>query len=100
MYPLLLNTGVNKMFVIVTYDVSTKRVSKVMKIWRKYLMHIQRSVFEGMITESKMNKLKQELATAIKYDEDAICIYKLNNLKYTSKEQIGVTKINDNIIGG
>ena len=68
MYPLLLNTGVNKMFVIVTYDVSTKRVSKVMKICRKYLMHIQRSVFEGMITESKMNKLKQDAVGACSFN--------------------------------
>lgn len=39
------------MFVIVTYDVSQKCVTKVMKICRKYLNHIQNSVFEGMITD-------------------------------------------------
>lgn len=42
------------MFVIVTYDVSQKRVTKVMKISRKYLNHIQNSVFEGMIMKSRI----------------------------------------------
>ena len=48
------------MFVIVTYDVSVKRVSKVMKTCRKYLTHVQKSVFEGMITEGKLAQLKSD----------------------------------------
>lgn len=88
------------MFVIVTYDISTKRVAKVMKICRKYLNHVQKSVFEGMVTEAKLNKLKSEIGSIIDYRQDRVCIYKLSNLKYTSKEQIGVIKRNDNIIGG
>ena len=86
------------MFVIVTYNVSAKRVSKVMKTCRKYLTHVQKSVFEGMITEGKLNSLKKELEKKIEPAEDAICIYKIDNLKYTSKEKIGVVKENDNII--
>ena len=54
------------MFVIVTYDVATKRVAKVMKTCRKYLTHVQKSVFEGMITEGKLNRLK-ELEHVVKY---------------------------------
>ena len=38
-----------KMFVIVTYDVSSKRVVKVMKTCRKYLTHVQKSVFEEIL---------------------------------------------------
>ena len=49
------------MFVIVTYDVASKRVAKVMKTCRKYLTHVQKSVFEGMITEGKLKRLKEEL---------------------------------------
>lgn len=86
------------MFVIVTYDVATKRVAKVMKTCRKYLTHVQRSVFEGMITEGKLNRLKEELEQLIVYREDEICIYKIDNLKYTSKEQIGIVKLEDNIL--
>lgn len=83
------------MFVIVTYDVSSTRVSKVMKACRKYLTHIQKSVFEGMITEGKLEQLKTELETAIVCKEDKVCIYKINNLKYTSREQIGIISANN-----
>ena len=49
------------MFVILTYDVNSKRVGKALKICRKYLSHVQRSVFEGNITEGKLRKLQKEL---------------------------------------
>lgn len=86
------------MFVILTYDVSHKRANKVMKICRKYLHHIQYSVFEGMITEGRLGSLKRELNACIVYKEDSIFIYELNNLKYTRKEMIGVNRLNDNIL--
>jgi len=86
------------MFVIVTYDVSTKCVAKVMKTCRKYLTHVQKSVFEGMLTEGKLNALKRELESKIVPVEDAICIYKIDNLKFTSREKIGVVKEINNII--
>lgn len=34
------------MYIILTYDVGSKRVEKVLKICRKYLVHVQKSVFE------------------------------------------------------
>lgn len=86
------------MFVILTYDVASKRVSKVMKTCRKYLTHVQKSVFEGMITDGKLERLKQELSRIIVSAEDEVCIYKLETVKYASKETIGVSKLNDNIL--
>ncbi len=78
------------MFVIISYDVNTKRVGKVMKTCRKYLVHIQKSVFEGSLTEKKLNKLKRELNNIIDVDQDSVCIYCMESAKYTRKEQIGV----------
>ena len=52
---------INSMNVILVYDVNHKRVNKIMKICRKYLIRVQNSVFEGSITESKLNKLKEEI---------------------------------------
>ena len=86
------------MFVILTYDVAVKRVAKIMKICRKYLTHVQKSVFEGMITEGKLNQLKWELTSKIVCTEDEICIYIIESLKYSSKERIGKEKLNDNIL--
>lgn len=86
------------MYVILSYDINTQRVGKVLKICRKYLSHVHRSVFEGYITEAKLNSLKRELKNTIDFDEDSICIFGADNFKNISKEQIGVVEINSNII--
>ena len=86
------------MFVILTYDVNAKRVARIMKTCRKYLTHRQKSVFEGMITNAKLDQLKKELQRYIITSEDSICIYKINSIKYTSREEIGIITELDNIL--
>lgn len=86
-----------KIFVIVVYDISSKRVSRVMKICRKYLIPVQKSVFDGVITEAKLKQMKVELEKIIVPEQDSICIYKMESLKYTSMEQIGLCRKVDNI---
>lgn len=66
---------INSMNVILVYDVNHKRVNKIMKICRKYLIRVQNSVFEGSITESKLNKLKEEIRKNIDCKKDKVCIY-------------------------
>ncbi len=77
------------MFIILSYDINIKRVSKVMKICRKYLKPVQRSVYEGDLTNAQLNRLKGELGSCINTDEDAIIIFRLDSVKYARKEQIG-----------
>ncbi len=86
------------MFVILSYDIGKKRVGKVMKICRKYLIHVQKSVFEGTITEASLRRLKKELAKNIDTNEDSVCIYEMESVKYTRKEQIGVVEDFSHII--
>ena len=86
------------MYVIVTYDVNQKRVGKIMKICRKYMMHIQKSVFEGRLTEATLNRLKNELEKVILVEEDSVCIYQIESLKYAKKQQMGVVEEFSNII--
>ena len=81
------------MFTIVVYDINVKRTARVMRICKKYLEHVQKSVFEGSITEAKLNK---QLFRAIVKDEDSIIIYKFETLKYSSKEVIGLYKEKNN----
>lgn len=78
------------MYVILTYDVSAKRNSKVLKTCRKYLQHVQKSVFEGDITEAKLKRLQRELEKLIYVEEDKICIYQFASLRFASKTQIGI----------
>ena len=87
------------MFIVLTYDVNQKRVGKVMKICRKYLVHVQKSVFDGIITEAKLKSLKGELAKVIDFDEDAICVYSTMALHDIRKEQIGTVEKHSCIIG-
>lgn len=94
----LSNVGGEFVYVILVYDVKKKRVQKVMKICRKYLNHLQNSVFEGNITEAKLTRLKGEIKNVIDVKTDSVCIFKLDSTKYVSKEQIGIITLYEHII--
>ena len=89
---------INSMNVILVYDVNHKRVNKIMKICRKYLIRVQNSVFEGSITESKLNKLKEEIRKNIDCKKDKVCIYIQESLKYIKKDEIGSINNQNNFI--
>ena len=83
---------------ILVYDVSEKRVAKVLKKCREYLYWVQNSVFEGEITEAKFKKLKEELKRIIDKEEDSVVIYNLRTTKYSSREVMGQQKGGQNLI--
>ena len=60
------------MYLIMVYDINEVRVSKVLKVARRYLNWIQNSVLEGEITQAKFLKLKSDLKRVIKENEDSI----------------------------
>lgn len=76
-------------YAFVFYDVNVKRVGKVFKICKKYLVHYQKSVFRGDITPSKLITLKNELKKIIIEDEDFVCIVKLMNGNVFDEEVMG-----------
>ncbi len=80
------------MRVILVYDVNVKRVSKVLKVCRKYLYWVQNSVFEGEISPAKLEKLKMEISKIIQPDEDSVIIYTFRSTWYTTREILGVKK--------
>ena len=49
------------MYIICTYDVKSKNCPKFMKLLRRYLFHVQESVFEGELTPAAYKKLTKEL---------------------------------------
>uniref|UniRef100_A0A7V3ZSZ5 CRISPR-associated endoribonuclease Cas2 n=1 Tax=candidate division WOR-3 bacterium TaxID=2052148 RepID=A0A7V3ZSZ5_UNCW3 len=77
---------------ILVYDINEKRVGKVLKICRKYLYWVQNSVFEGEISEAKLEKLKTELKRIINPDEDSVIIYTFKTEWYSKREIIGLNK--------
>lgn len=84
------------MYVILVYDICMEnkkgaRVSRnVFKICKKYLTHVQKSVYEGELTTAQLAKLKSELNKWIRNDEDTIIIFKNNNKKWLRKEFLGM----------
>ena len=67
------------MYVILVYDIKSdqggaKVLAKTFKICKKYLIHIQNSVFEGEISESQLLKLKMELNKIIREDRDSLIV--------------------------
>ena len=80
------------------YDINVKRVTKVLKIGRKYLNWVQNSVLEGEITKAKMEKLKSELRRVINSEEDSIIFYILRNTKYMTWEYLGKEKGREELI--
>ncbi|MFN3407028.1 MAG: CRISPR-associated endonuclease Cas2 [Caldimicrobium sp.] len=80
------------MYCIVTYDVNVERVNKVRQILQKYFMWVQNSVFEGEITEGKLEKCIMELKSIINEEEDSIYFYKLENKNNFDKQVVGIEK--------
>ncbi len=82
------------MYIILVYDIRMDiygpRVQRnVFKICKKYLSHIQNSVFEGELTKVQIEKLKIELREYIRTDEDSLIIFKTRNERWLDKEFLG-----------
>ncbi|MEO0121941.1 MAG: CRISPR-associated endonuclease Cas2, partial [candidate division WOR-3 bacterium] len=76
-----------------------KRLASVMKICRKYLHHIQKSVFEGNLTEAKLKKMELEILRKIDKNRDSVIIYTFpETISFQRKILTNVKKITDNII--
>jgi len=80
------------------YDINEKRVSKVLKIARKYLNWIQNSVLEGEISDAGFAKLKLELKEIINIEEDSIVFYIMRTTRYTKREVMGIQKGGEKMI--
>lgn len=80
------------MYVIVVYDVSVSRVTKICQFLRRYLNWIQNSVFEGELTESELRKIEIGIEKIIDPNEDSIVIYKLVTDKFLQKKYLGKKK--------
>lgn len=82
------------MYVILVYDISQenngqKRWSQVFKQCKKYLSHVQNSVFEGEITAVQLKKLQSEIKPYIDQDYDSVIVFKTRQEKWLSKETLG-----------
>lgn len=83
------------MYVILVYDIKmdgdgSKVLRRVLKTCKKYLSHVQKSVFEGEITPAKLAALKKELKKWIREDKDSLIVFRSSNKKWLKKEFWGM----------
>ena len=89
------------MYVILVYDINLedkegqKVLRRVFKTCKKYLVHIQNSVFVGELLESQALKLKAELNRWIREDKDSVIFFKSRSQRWLEKEFWG--KIEDDV---
>lgn len=79
------------MYIVLVYDVSqeengARRWSKIFKICKKYLTHIQNSVFEGELSKGQLAQLQKELKEYIDKELDSVIIFKSRQEKWLDKE--------------
>ena len=77
------------MYVILVYDCGEKRVGKMLRLCRKYLHWIQNSVFEGEITEVKLQELKLKAGQLMDQQQDNLIIFRSRQARWLEKEIIG-----------
>ena len=84
-----------KMLVLITYDVSTttrngqQRLRKVAKKCQDHGIRVQNSVFECVVDNTQLTKLRKELIDLIDEQVDSLRIYRLGNNYKTKIEHIG-----------
>ncbi len=83
------------MYIILVYDITTddkgkKILPKVFKLCKKYLVHIQKSVFEGEVSSVQLKELELELKKYIRDDLDSVVIFKCRQEKWLEKQFIGI----------
>ncbi|MGF7057697.1 CRISPR-associated endonuclease Cas2 [Brassicibacter mesophilus] len=83
------------MYVVLMYDImmdegGAKVQRNTFKICKRYLTHIQMSVFEGNLTELNLMKLKKELNQFIRNNKDSLIIFKSRDEKWLTKEFLGI----------
>lgn len=79
-------------YLIVTYDIGEDRVNKVRKLLKKYFMWVQNSVFEGDISEGRLEKCKRELLKVIDVEVDSVYFYSFENRLNYRKTVLGIEK--------
>lgn len=79
------------MYIILVYDIEmdeggAKASRRIFKACKKYLTHIQKSVFEGDITPSLLHKLQLEINKSIRMDRDSVLVFKSREERWLQKE--------------
>lgn len=80
------------MFVIVVYDVASKKGNELRKYLRQHLNWVQNSVFEGEVTETEFKMMILAMRMIIDNEKDSILYYTFSSVKHHERGVIGMEK--------
>ena len=63
------------MHVIVVYDTAAERNARILRTCRAYLHHVQRSVFEGPLSEAQLRRFQAAVESALDLTYDSVIVY-------------------------
>ena len=75
-------------YVVIVYDMEADRTHKMLKFLRRYLTHVQNSVFEGEVTEGTLAEIKSGIDDLIDSGESTI-IYRIGAEKMVNRTVFG-----------
>ena len=79
------------MHVVVCYDVvSDRRRARLLKRLKDFLPHVQKSVFEGPLTDARLVKMREMIQREIDMAEDTVRIYQLCGRCVPATDVIGL----------
>jgi CRISPR-associated protein Cas2 len=61
--------------VIVVYDTAAERNPRILRTCRQYLHHVQRSVFEGQLTQAQLRRFQAAVETVLDLTYDNVIVY-------------------------
>lgn len=81
-------------YVVVVYDVQADRTSKFLKYLRRYLIHVQNSVFEGDLTEGTLEGVEGTLESMLESGE-SVMVYRMASESYVERSVFGDDPMDD-----
>ena len=94
------------MKVILVYDILTedpegegqKILNRIRKTARRYLYHVQKSVFEGELTAGQLARLQQEVKALIRPEVDSVILYVFPDGVKMDRRILGGKDPTDNVL--
>jgi CRISPR-associated protein Cas2 len=63
------------MYVVVVYDTAAERNPHILRTCRQYLHHVQRSVFEGQLSEGQLLRFQTAVHAVLDLSYDNVLVY-------------------------
>ncbi|MFE9427916.1 CRISPR-associated endonuclease Cas2 [Kitasatospora sp. NPDC006697] len=77
---------------MVVYDTAAQRNPKILRTCRKYLHHVQRSVFEGQLSQAQLRHFRAAVEDVLDLTHDNLLIYTMPYGAEPQRIEVGVTE--------